>query len=418
MSDRRLSVALVAPNLNGDGLGEVYSIFQLVEALCEEADVTVFTISISDQRPLAEQLPKARVFAVQEPDFFRKRFERFNSMAKPALPFFFRWARRKIAAEMASGHHFDIAHQILPQAMRFPCPLRHLGLPYVIGPLGGSLETPPAFQDEVGSAGALFTKLRALDRPRLRHDPWLRSGYAKADLILGVAPYIGDTLRKAGIPVRRFEPVLERGSPGALPTIDRQGNKGQAKLLHVGRVVRTKALRDVVRALAQLKDLPGVTLTSAGDGEDLEACRAEAEALGVADRVTFLGRIPREEVDTLYREADIFAFPSFREPMGGVFFEAMSFGLPVIAAARGGPDFIIDDSCGLRLPVETPDQFATAIAGAIRRLAEDPEKRLAMGRAAQARLNSFGNWSDKARSLVGLYREAIDTHGTRGAQVA
>ena len=123
--------------------------------------------------------------------------------------------------------------------------------------------------------------------------------------------------------------------------------------------------------------------------------------------MTFLGRVPRTEVDRLYEQSDVFAFPSFREPMGGVFFEAMEYGLPVITAARGGPDFIIDDTCGIRLPVDTPEQFAAAIAGAIRDLALDPARRLALGKGAQARLEGFGDWPQKARDLVDLYHETI-----------
>ena len=118
----------------------------------------------------------------------------------------------------------------------------------------------------------------------------------------------------------------------------------------------------MVRAMAHLADLPGVTLTSAGDGEDLAACRAEAERLGLAGRVGFLGQVPRAEVDRLYARADVFAFPSFREPMGGVVFEALHWGLPVITAARGGPDFIVDDSCGIRVPVTDPVRYPRDIA--------------------------------------------------------
>ena len=81
-----------------------------------------------------------------------------------------------------------------------------------------------------------------------------------------------------------------------------------------------------------LPDLPDVTLTQAGDGEELELCKAEAERLGVADRVNFLGRIPRQQVEELYASSDAFLFPSFREPSGSVVFEAMRHGLPVIAS--------------------------------------------------------------------------------------
>ena len=159
--------------------------------------------------------------------------------------------------------------------------------------------------------------------------------------------------------------------------------------------------------MAQLGDMPGITLTSAGDGPDMAACRAEAAALGVADRVTFLGRIPREEVDQVMRDADVFAFPSFREPMGGVLFEALSWGLPMVTAARGGPDYIVDETCGIRLPAETPDQLAGDLATTLRDLALNPDKRTALEAGARARLLSFGTWDEKAARMVGLYRELL-----------
>ncbi|MEM9969472.1 MAG: glycosyltransferase family 4 protein [Pseudomonadota bacterium] len=405
----RLRVLVVAPHLDGAGLGEVYSIFKWLEALAERTDLTVVTLKRDDR--LKAQLPGANVIVFHEPQLLF-RMQRFNAVAKPWQPIFFARLRRWLRSKLAAGERWDIVHQILPQAMRYAVPLAGLGVPYVVGPLGGSLETPEAFKTEV-EKGGLLARLRALDHWRLRHDRSLRRGYENADLVLGVAPYIQDTLAAAGIRLKRFEAVLERAHEGTFPEVTRTSGAGEAHLLHVGRAIRTKGLRDVIRALARLTDLPDVRLTSAGDGPDLAACKAEARALGVADRVTFLGRVPREQVDALYAAADVFCFPSFREPMGGVFFEAMEWGLPVITAARGGPDFILDDASALKLPVDTPPRFAAAIEGAIRDLANDPEKRRAMGAAAAERLRSFGGWPDKAAGLERLYREVLDARAGR-----
>jgi len=279
--------------------------------------------------------------------------------------------------------------------------LRHFAIPYVIGPLGGALDTPEAFRAEAGSA-PLFTRLRAMDAFRFRHDPWLRASYTKAACVIGVAPYVRDVL--AAVPLQRFEPVLELGIDGVEPLIPRPLNPGTLRLLHVGRGVRTKGLRDAVRAMAQLRDLPSVTLTSAGGGEEIALCQAEAEKLGVADRVTFMGKQPRAAIEDLYRSHDVFVFPSFREPAGGVLYEAMRHGLPVITAARGGPDFIVDDTCGLRLPVTDPARFATAIAGAIRQLCDEPARVAALGEAARDKVLREGLWPVKAKGMVALYQ--------------
>lgn len=401
-----LRVLVIAPSLNGAGIGEVEWAFRWVEALSRRAKVTVLASSREGHKPLAEQLPQARVVTWPEIRFLYQRMERFNAMAKPGWPLFAWQVRRWLLAARARGDWFDIGHQILPQAMRHPTPLRGLGLPYVIGPSGGALDTPGPFRDEVARGSSLASRLRAVDSFRLRYDPRLRATYSEADLVLGVAPYV--YARLGDIPIRRFVPILERGRGSLPPPRVRVAEQGALVMAHVGRVVRTKALRDVIRAMAHLTDLPQVTLLSAGDGPDLAACRKEANRLGVSDRIHFLGKVPRQRVEEIYAQADVFCFPSFREPMGGVLFEAMAHGLPVVAAAAGGPDFIIDDSSGIRIPVSDPDCFARDIAAAIRGLAMDPGQRLALGKGARARLIGFGTWDDKADTVLSLYHEVLD----------
>ena len=126
------------------------------------------------------------------------------------------------------------------------------------------------------------------------------------------------------------------------------------------------------------------------------------------DRIEFLGKVPRERVEDLYQVSDVFVFPSFREPMGGVLFEAMRWGLPIIAAARGGPDFIVDDEAGFRIPVNEPDQFAKEISIAVTTLATDIRLRQRLSEGSQRRLKSFGTWKEKASYLDFLYRQLVD----------
>ena len=401
----RLRIVVIAPSLDGNDLSEPEWAYRWVEALSRRADVTCLASSRIGAVPLEEQLPEARVVTWPEIPFLYRKLERFNAMAKPGLPLFHGQARRWIKRKLAEGEVFDIGHQILPQGMRHTTPLRGLGFPYVVGPLGGGLKTPPGFVEEVQASSTLASRLREIDDFRLRHDRGLRAGYAGADLVLGVAPYVQKRLEPVGI--QRFYALPERGYGEFAPEKERQREPGKLLLFHAGRTIRTKGLRDAVRAMARLRDLPGVELVSAGDGEDLANCRAEAEKLGVADRVTFLGKIPRAEVEDWYARADVFCFPSFREPMGGVFFEAMAHGLPIVTAANGGPDFLIDDSAGIRVPVTTPDEFADGIAEAVRKLAMDPDLRIRLGHGSRERLRSFGSWDDKAELMLKFYREII-----------
>ncbi|WP_164659300.1 glycosyltransferase family 4 protein [Tropicibacter sp. Alg240-R139] len=398
-----MKVLLIAPNLDGTDVGEAFVAFKWAEALADRVALTVLTFQRPGRADVASQLPGARVVTWPEPAWATKR-ERLNAMLKPAWPVFATHVRQWIGQALSRGERFDLAHQLMPQAARYASPLRHFEIPYIIGPLGGALDTPSAFQSEATSA-PLFTRLRALDSFRFRNDPWLRASYAGAACVLGVAPYMKDVLDD--IPLQRFEPVLELGIDSVAPTVERSSRPGALRLLHVGRAVRTKGLRDAVRAMAHLRDLSGVTLTSAGSGEELDLCRAEAQRLGVADRVCFLGKIPRDQVEELYASHDALCFPSFREPAGGVLYEAMRHGLPTITADRGGPGWIVDTTCGVRIPVTSPDTFAANIADSVRALASDSVLCQRLGQGARTKVLREGLWSVKADKLVTLYKDLL-----------
>ena len=403
---QRLKVFLTAPNIHPTATGEEFSAWKWAEALSELVDLTVFAFQRDNRQPLGETLPNARVITTPMPRVFA-RFPRFEAMAKPTYPIYMAKAKKALRE---SGP-YDIAHQIMPLAARYPCPLRGQGMPYVIGPLGGALKTPDAFRNE-GRAAAWYTRLRGIDAWRFRHDPWLRASYSEAELVIGVAPYMQDVL--GDIAIKRFVPMLEIGIEDLAPLPpSTPRNDGTFRLLHVGRGVRTKGLRDVIRAMGLLKDdVPGLRLVSAGTGEDLEACRAEVHELGIADRVDFVGHIDRDAVEALYQEADVFAFPSYREPAGNVLYEAMRWGLPIIGAARGGPDWIIDEKTGIRVDVTEPQTFARDIAEAIRTLANDPERARAMGAAARDKLERTARWPTKAAALVTEYEAICQTRSS------
>ena len=295
-----------------------------------------------------------------------------------------------------------MAHQLLPVAMRYPCPAAGLGIPYVIGPVGGSLENPPGFADETS---AWYVRLRALDRLRLRRDPLLRRTYSGADCVLGIAPYVREML--AGLDIRRFDIMSETGLAGLPALDDRPVRNDRVRLLYVGRLVRTKGLRDAIRALARLSTSTPVTFDVVGDGPDRPACEALVAEFGLGDAVCFHGRQPRERVAGFYRDADIFVFPSYREPGGNVVFESMGYGLPLVVSDLGGPGSFVDDECAIRVHPESPDQYANDLAAAITRLVDDPRLRARMGSAARKRVAETGLWDRKVEQLEALYDDLL-----------
>jgi glycosyltransferase involved in cell wall biosynthesis len=390
---------------DGEDVGEAWVGYQWVRHLASRHEVTLLTYHKRDHTPASHQLPGVRVIEWPEPPGLG-RAERLNSLLKPGyLPFYLR-ARRWIRHSLRAGERFDLAYQPVPVAMRYPSPLAGLGIPYIIGPVGGSIPTPSAF-DGGEETAPWYVGLRRLDHLRIRRDPWLRKTYELASCVIGIAPYVKDFL--AGIDLQRFEVMSETGIEQLPPAVDRTGREGEIRLLFVGRVVRTKGARDAIRALSLVRDLP-IKLDIVGDGFDRAVCEALTGELGLEDRVRFHGWLPHDQVLSFYRSADVFVFPSYREPGGNVAFEAMGHGLPLIVSDIGGPGAAVDESAGIRIHPESPDQYAQSIADSIRHLVSDRPLRLALGEGARQRVAEIGLWDSKVSHLDVLFSDMLRTN--------
>lgn len=397
-----MRIVLIAPACDGTDVGESWVAHQWAEGLGRRHDVTLLTYRKRDRPSAREQLPGVHVVEWVEPPLLG-RAERFNSMLAPAyIPFYFH-ARRWIAQALRRGEHFDVAFQPVPVAMRYPSPAIGLGLPLVIGPVGGGLDSPAAFTADEGT-DPWFVRLRQIDGLRLKHDPLLRRTYESADCVFGIAPYVAEKL--AGLAIKRLEVMSETAIHAVPAPVQRDHYRQPVKAVFVGRLVRTKGAREAIQAIALCADLP-LELDIVGDGPDREACEELARLSGVADRVRFHGRQPRDAVMRYYRDADLFVFPSYREPGGNVTLEAMSYGLPVIVCDRGGPGAAVSAACGFRLPVTTPDALAGDVAAALRQLVVDPQLRRDMGQAAYGHVQRTALWTHRIARMEGVFADLV-----------
>ncbi|MBG6158978.1 glycosyltransferase involved in cell wall biosynthesis [Labrenzia sp. EL_159] len=398
----KMRVLIVSSHCERDDVGESFNAYKWIRALSKKCEVVLVTQYKSHSERPSKQIPEATVIEWHEFDWFR-RFERFNAMAKPWYPYYYWRARREIKKLIADGQQFDVMHHLIPIAVRYPNPCAGLGIPYIVGPLSGGLRTPEGFVEDVGKA-PFYTRFRYSDSMRMRYDPLLRRSYSDASLVLGAAPYLKDIL--SPISLKRFEVECEVGIDELAQNPEQRSPAGKPlRLLYVGRVIRTKGLRDAVRAIAHLPSECDVLLTAAGAGEDLDMCRQEAEKLGVAHKINFLGKVDRSEVERLYRTHDIFLFPSFREPTGGVILEAMRYGLPVISSNVGGPGFLVTDESGIAVPAENPEQMAADLSDAIVKVASDSTLRKRLGDGARKRVEQVGLWESKINRMIGYYEE-------------
>ncbi|MBM0229824.1 glycosyltransferase [Micromonospora sp. ATA51] len=177
------------------------------------------------------------------------------------------------------------------------------------------------------------------------------------------------------------------------------------RILTVGRMVERKGFLDVVRALPAVPDAECVVV----GGPPAELLPADSfarrlsalsESCGVADRVELVGGVPREEMASWYRSADVLVAAPWYEPFGLTPLEGMACGVPVIGTDVGGiADTVVDGLTGDLVPPRDP----RALGAAVRRLLADKVRRFAYATAALDRIRSRYSWKRCAEQLGAVY---------------
>jgi glycosyltransferase involved in cell wall biosynthesis len=235
-----------------------------------------------------------------------------------------------------------------------------------------------------------------------RVNAWFEGwAYRRSGVVAAVSEKVAREICATGIDGKSVEVVYNgvdtKAFSSATKNRARFGLSDDACLLLFVGDLRTprKNLQTVLQALVSLPADVQLVVAGALPGSPYPD---QARALGIADRVHFLGLV--KEMPTLMHSVDVFVFPSRYEAMSLALLEALAAGLPVITASTAGGAEIIGEECGIVL--DDPDDVS-ALTHAIGELAASPERRHRMGEAARELASGF-NWARMARRYLDLYR--------------
>jgi glycosyltransferase involved in cell wall biosynthesis len=158
-------------------------------------------------------------------------------------------------------------------------------------------------------------------------------------------------------------------------------------------MVYKKGFDTLIRALAEppLRN-QDVLAVMIGDGDQKAEWQALAQALGVNDRLRWVGNVPKDKIGVYYNACDVLVNPSVRKPVDGLnvcVLDAMSCGKPVVGSTvAGNPLAIVDGETGFL----TAEGDPAALAAALAKLAADPALRQRMGAAARQRIETELGW--------------------------
>ena len=259
---------------------------------------------------------------------------------------------------------------------------RKLAVPYVVHIHGSRFDT---FWP--GTRGFLR---RAIDRLFEESASIIVLGKYWADFVIGQLPAVADKVV-----------ILPNATAGLLrPRTKRP--EGVVRIAFLGELGARKGTPQLIAALATLADQKDWAATIAGNG-DVEGSRQEAIRLGIGDRVTFPGWLGPEASAATMAEADIFVLPSFAENLPMSILEAFAAGAAVVSTPVGAVAEVVDDGRN-GLLVKPGD--IDGLAGALRRLVEDPQLRQRLAEAGKRDHEAKFEITGYARHLVEIWRKA------------
>jgi L-malate glycosyltransferase len=194
---------------------------------------------------------------------------------------------------------------------------------------------------------------------------------------------------------------LQRFRPGLRPLA------AQPPLLLVAR--NLELIYDNATALRAfalvLQRHPQARLTLAGSGPEEAALRGLAAGLGVSGQVVFSGRLDRDAMAALYRQASLSINPSLVDNTPNSVLESLASGVPVVSTRVGGVPFIVEDGVTALL---VPPQDAAAMAAAVLRLLEEPALAQSLADAGLREVQRY-TWDRIKPVLAAVYLSALQT---------
>ena len=301
---------------------------------------------------------------------------------------------------------YDLVHAFFAFPSGYLCWRSAKTVPYIISLRGSDV---PGYNERLGLdyrlLSGLFRRIWSQAAHVVANSDGLRN------LALQFMPALDIDVIPNGVDKTVYYPCDSRQSRQATDRsegADSEKAPGRMRMLTTGRLIRRKRIDVLIDAVAAADRLGiAVELTIAGEGNLLEELRSTADQLGVLERVTFLGRVPREQIPDVYRSHDVFVMASTHEGMSNAMLEALACGLPIITTPCEGVAELVGDN-GIIVEQATGE----AIAQAIQQLTVDDASYERMRAAGRLRSEQF-SWSVPAERYLSLYRDVAACTGGR-----
>ncbi|MFW9928940.1 MAG: glycosyltransferase [Candidatus Thorarchaeota archaeon] len=312
-----------------------------------------------------------------------------------------------ITKRIIRENSIDLIHGVTISAWWFTGYYWMFNIPLVLGPLLGGQVCPKAALSFLNLKHRIYEVARSM-LLSLSSRVFINSiiSIKKARLVIAGN---NETL-KLILKLRNNQPTILLSAAGANFYEQKNCNfteNKQLKLLWVGLLIHRKNFGFLLKCLEKLPNYINWRLKVVGGGKLLNYWEKTTALSPVNNKIEFLGNIDFSNVVNYYNEADIFLFPSLREGSPAVILEAMSYQLPVIAFNINGAETMLNNECGVLIPVKEKKQMVDDFVNSIIELYENPNQRIEMGKSGRKIIEGNFLWEKRGIEMNKLYDKYI-----------
>jgi glycosyltransferase involved in cell wall biosynthesis len=386
MENQRLKVLVIAHEFSPAQGSECAVGWNIITRLTRHHDLTVlyaskYTPAIHDYFQNSGTFRGLKCIPVDRP-LIARMFFLINSLFKKIGPIglpviyymgykFWQKAAYRAAQREHVTSNFDVAHQLTQISFREPGYLWKLGIPFFWGPTGGTATLPDKFFSLISRQSRYLERIRSVSNYfQFNFSRRIHQAIRNAAVIYTYAHEDATQFRKRS--EGQVKIMLDVGTYDRLNNPDDSiKDRSVIRGIWCGQLSYRKALSILLEALA-LSEITRdkIKFQIIGSGPQEESLHSLAEDLGLRN-IEWITNVTHEEIFELMGKADIFVHTSLREATSSVIPEALSMGLPIICHDANGMSIAVNETCGIKIPLVSPDESIKGFHNAIRQLILD-----------------------------------------------
>lgn len=341
---------------------------------------------------------------------YKKRNRFLRKIWPPSYYWFYKiWQKEAytLAQKLEAQHNFDAIHQLNMVGYREPGFLWKIKKPFIWGPIGGTENVPWKLFSLFNLHGKLFYGGRNLinsyqknyfKRPRM-------AASHENSVLIAATPDIKKSINTLW---NRDSVVIPEVGAVNIPEIEinKRSSTEPLKIVWSGQHTSGKALHILLKSLALLNSDVKWELHILGVGKETENWKDLSQELKIGNNCIWYGWIEKKEAFQIMKNGHCLAITSLKDLTSSVIIEGISLGLPIVTLDHCGFSFVVNQFCGIKIPVNNLDKIYVNFKNAIEKLYSNEKLRISLAEGALKRAKEF-SWDSKIEQLNSVYQKLV-----------